>query len=258
MIIAAAIFTGAVAVPAIPSNPISATSISWPAASLPTTSPVLPPIASVPIAAVAPLTPLPAVVNAFPANPPDKVSIAPIAIPLPTALLFKFLYLSSSANNSLTLSRLKSLPSLFSSSCNNSPNVKPVSIAPPKPPNKPAKPPGTAPKPKPPKNPAVAPAPAPAIAALATSSESNAEPANVAIELTKTCGITLGLFKTPFIKPQTPLPSSSYILEKSRISSDIFEPCAFLLALIKFKIVSSSASTPLLNTSMFSPTACDC
>ena len=65
------------------------------------------------------------------------------------------------------------------------------------------------------------PAAAPPAVAAVNSSESTADLAKAAIDDTNTCGAIVGLLATPFIKPHIPLPSSSYILLKSIISSDV-------------------------------------
>ena len=123
---------GALPNPEKASNPISATSIFWPATTLPAYSPVPPPPTSIPAATAAPTTgaplkPAEAILPPTPlAKPKVANSTAPIVTPLPKALFFNSCNFSGLSNIFLTFSAVKS-PSI--SSCNNSEKVKPVSIA---------------------------------------------------------------------------------------------------------------------------------
>ena len=126
---------GAVAIPAIPSNPISATSISCPATNLPATSPVDPPTASTPKPApkapnFLPVVKGPPLYTFAPTEPAKRAvapSIKPIARPLPAALYLIELSASWSSNTVLTLSVLNSNSLSSNSFCNNSAKVIPVS-----------------------------------------------------------------------------------------------------------------------------------
>ena len=129
------IVPGAVTVPAKPSSNISSPLNSCPAANIPAASPVAPPTAStnVPFTAapaIARLVPPIALAPILPAIPPVNASIAPIAIPLPKALLL-ILNIASSSSKTFLISSflLKSKPLSLSSSCSNSAKVPVVSIA---------------------------------------------------------------------------------------------------------------------------------
>ena len=262
------IVIGALPSPANASKPISIASISWPATNLPATSPVPPPTISIaPVAAPAIIGPCndvgtflnPALANLPPtpfASPIVANSIAAIVTPLPNDLFFKSASFSGFSSIALTFSFVKS-PLI--SSCNNSANVNPVSIAPILPPIKPV----IAPNPVPigvASDPAVAPVAAPAIPANRTSSDFLNDPNCVAIELTSIVDNVLGLCQAPFIKPHIPPPASSDIRKTSFISA---EPI-FLFAIdswvsIQFTISLSVVSLPFLYKSNDGSTksACD-
>ena len=244
--------SGALPKPANASKPISAASISWPATYLPATSPKPPPaISTAPVTPAATIGALlnPAVANLPPtplAIPNVAISTAAIATPLFKALFFK----SASFSGSWSIFFILSGSKPPASSCNNSANVKPVSIAPIVPPMAPA----TAP----PKvdipgkgiaEPATAPVAAAAAPAALTSSERK-ELIWLDIELTNIVESVDGFSTTPFIKPQKPPPSSSYVLLNSRISA---EPRFFLATSLflftKFKTSWSVDLSPKLYSS---------